>query len=51
MKGFVLRERALNEKGTFLLNESMAAEEELFVLKGESLEKRKLAAERVEGSL
>ena len=50
MKGFVLRERALNEKGTFLLNESMAAEEELFVLKGESLEKRKLAAERTEGS-
>ena len=42
MKGFVLRERALNEKGTFLLNESMAAEEELFVLKGESLEKGNL---------
>jgi len=28
----------LNEKGTFPLNESLAAEEELFVLKGEGLE-------------
>ena len=38
------------KKGTFPLNGSMAAEEELFVLKGESLEKRKLSAEPIEGS-
>ena len=51
MKAFCIEERErAKKKGSFPLNESKAADEGLFVLKRESLEKRKLSAERIKGS-
>ena len=46
---FVLKGESL-EKGTFPLNESKATDVGLFVLKRESPEKRRISAERIEGS-
>ena len=45
MKGFFVLKGEILDKGSFPLNESKAADEGLFVLKRESLEKRKLSAD------